>query len=88
MKKRELRSRSHTRKNQELRSWSHVHGQKSSGAVSFLRRLRSPGYFAVNTTWCQNWDSNPCLHSKTRMLQGGVSSEVNQPTDWRGGIVP
>jgi len=29
----------------ELRSWSHVHEKKSSGAgaVLFLRRLRSPG---------------------------------------------
>jgi len=38
------RSRSHTRENQELRSWNHVHEKKSSGvgAVSFLRRLCSP----------------------------------------------
>jgi len=30
--------------NQELRSWSHVHEKKSSGAgfVSFLRRLHIP----------------------------------------------
>jgi len=40
--KRELRGRSHTHENQELRSWCHVHEKKSSGAVLFLRRLRSP----------------------------------------------
>jgi len=36
--------RSNTHENQELRSWSHVHEKKSyeAGAVSFLRRLRSP----------------------------------------------
>ena len=41
-RKRELRS--HTHENQEFRSWSHVHEKKSSGAgaVSFVRRLRSP----------------------------------------------
>jgi len=40
--KRELRS--HTHENQELRSWSNVREKKSSGfgAVTFLRRLRSP----------------------------------------------
>ena len=40
----ELRSRSHTYQNQELRSWNHVHEKESSGAgaLSFLRRLRSP----------------------------------------------
>jgi len=48
--KRELRSRSYTHENQEPRSWrrrrSHVHEKKISGAgaVSFSRRLRSPGY--------------------------------------------
>ena len=50
----ELRSRSHTHENQELRSWSrrHVHEKKSSGAgaVSFFRRLRSPG------SWKYNWE--------------------------------
>jgi len=31
-------------KDRELRSWSHIHEKKSSGAgaVSFLRRIRSP----------------------------------------------
>jgi len=40
----DLWSWSHTHKNLELRSWSHVHEKKSSGAgaVTFLRRLRSP----------------------------------------------
>jgi len=40
--KRELRS--HTHENQELRIWSNVHEKKSSGigAVTFLRRFRSP----------------------------------------------
>ena len=33
----------------ELRSWSHVHEKKSSGAVSFLRRLRSPANFTILT---------------------------------------
>jgi len=42
--KQELGSRSHTHGNQELRSWSHVHEKKSSGAeaVLFLRRIHSP----------------------------------------------
>ena len=42
--KRELRSRSHTHENQDLRNWSNVHEKKTSGigAVTFLRRLRSP----------------------------------------------
>jgi len=33
---------SHTHENRELRMWSPVHEKKIAGAVSFLRRLRSP----------------------------------------------
>jgi len=37
-----LKSRKYTRKNQELRSWSHVHEKKNPGVVSLFGRLRSP----------------------------------------------
>jgi len=48
MKKRELRSYAH--ENQELWSRSHVNEKKiyGAGAVSFLRRLRNPGFWLAD----------------------------------------